>query len=38
MKEKVFTPGRTLPWNALTKFATGDDLNAKAFALDFQAN
>lgn len=35
MKEKVFAPGRSLPWNALTKFATGEELNAKAFAGDF---
>jgi peptidyl-dipeptidase A len=35
MKEKVFAPGRTLPWNDLTKFATGEELNAKAFATDF---
>lgn len=35
MKEKVFHPGRTLPWNELTKFATGEELNAKAFAGDF---
>ena len=36
MKEKVFKPGRTLTWNGLTKHATGDDLNAKAFAKDFE--
>jgi len=36
MKSHVFGPGRTLPWNALTKFATGADLNPKAFAQDFQ--
>ncbi len=35
MKEKVFAPGRTLSWNQLTKFATGEELNAKAFAADF---
>lgn len=35
MKEKIFLPGRTLPWNGLTKFATGEELNAKAFAEDF---
>ncbi len=34
LREKVFAPGRSLPWNALTKFATGADLNAKAFAAD----
>jgi peptidyl-dipeptidase A len=33
-KEKVFGPGRTLPWNELTRFATGQPLNAKAFAQD----
>ena len=37
MKKKVFAPGRTLSWNELTKFATGDGLNAKAFAEDFKA-
>jgi peptidyl-dipeptidase A len=36
MKEKVFAPGKTLSWNALTKHATGADLNAKAFAADFK--
>jgi len=35
MKEFVFTPGRLLSWNALTKFATGEELNAKAFAPGF---
>jgi peptidyl-dipeptidase A len=36
MKKKVFEPGRTLPWNGLTKFATGKELEAKAFAQDFR--
>ena len=36
MKKKVFTPGRTLDWNGLTKHATGAELNARAFAADFQ--
>jgi peptidyl-dipeptidase A len=36
MKKKVFEPGRTLPWNELTKFATGQHLNARAFAADFK--
>jgi peptidyl-dipeptidase A len=36
MKQKVFEPGRTLNWNALTKFATGAELNPKAFAADFK--
>jgi peptidyl-dipeptidase A len=35
MKTKVFTPGRLLPWNDLTRFATGADLNPKAFAAEF---
>ena len=36
MSAKVFAPGRSLSWNALTRHATGDDLNPKAFAADFQ--
>ena len=36
MKKKVFEPGRSLTWKGLTKHATGEDLNAKAFAKDFQ--
>jgi peptidyl-dipeptidase A len=36
MKAKVFEPGRTLDWRGLTKHATGEDLNPKAFAKDFQ--
>jgi peptidyl-dipeptidase A len=36
MKKRVFDPGRTLPWNDLTKHATGETLNAKAFAADFK--
>jgi len=37
MKKKVFEPGRTLDWKGLTRHATGEDLNPKAFAKDFQA-
>lgn len=37
MKKRVFEPGRTLPWNELTKHATGQSLNAAAFAADFKA-
>jgi peptidyl-dipeptidase A len=37
MKKKVFEPGRTKSWNELTEFATGEKLNAKAFAADFKA-
>ena len=36
MKARVFGPGRTLSWNALTRHATGEALNPKAFAADFQ--
>jgi peptidyl-dipeptidase A len=35
MRTRVFGPGRTLSWNALTQHATGTELNAKAFAADF---
>jgi peptidyl-dipeptidase A len=35
MKTRVFAPGRTLPWNDLTRHATGEPLNAKAFAAEF---
>lgn len=37
MKTRVFAPGRSLPWNELTKFATGEDLTPKAFAAEFGA-
>jgi peptidyl-dipeptidase A len=36
MKKRVFAPGRTLSWDELTKHATGENLNAKAFAADFR--
>jgi peptidyl-dipeptidase A len=36
MKKRVFSPGRTMSWNALTKYATGEELNPKAFAADFK--
>lgn len=36
MKEKVFDPGAFLPWNELTEHATGQPLNAKAFAAEFK--
>ncbi|HZT78731.1 MAG TPA: M2 family metallopeptidase, partial [Gemmataceae bacterium] len=36
MKKRVFEPGRTLSWDELTKFATGERLNPKAFAADFK--
>jgi len=37
LRERVFAPGRTLTWNELTRFATGDDLNPRAFAEDLGA-
>jgi peptidyl-dipeptidase A len=36
MKKRVFEPGRTKPWNELTRHATGEPLNPKAFAADFK--
>jgi len=36
MTTRVFSPGRSLSWNQLTQFATGELLNAKAFAADFK--
>jgi peptidyl-dipeptidase A len=38
MKKRVFEPGRSLPWNELTRHATGEGLNARAFADDFKGN
>jgi peptidyl-dipeptidase A len=35
MRERVFAPGRSLSWNELTKHATGEELNPKAFAAEF---
>ncbi|MER3415714.1 MAG: peptidase M3 [Gemmataceae bacterium] len=37
MKQRVFGPGRTLSWNELTRFATGEELTSRAFAQDFAA-
>jgi peptidyl-dipeptidase A len=37
LKERLFTPGRTLTWDDLTRHVTGENLNPKAFALDFQS-
>ena len=36
MRERVYSPGRTLNWNQLTRHATGEDLNPTAFAADLQ--
>jgi hypothetical protein len=35
---RVFTPGRSLDWNALTKHASGEHLNATAFAAEIAGN
>src|SRR4051812_35035597 len=35
MKDKVFSQGRLKNWNELTKYATGEELNPKAFAVEF---
>ncbi|MFZ5831368.1 MAG: M2 family metallopeptidase, partial [Planctomycetota bacterium] len=37
LKERVFAPGATLPWNELTRHATGETLSAKAFAREIGA-
>jgi peptidyl-dipeptidase A len=34
LKERILVPGRSLDWNAVTKHATGEVLNAKAFAAE----
>jgi peptidyl-dipeptidase A len=36
LRERVFGPGRTFDWDALTEHATGERLKAKAFAEDFK--
>jgi peptidyl-dipeptidase A len=36
MRKRVFEPGRSLPWNELTRFVTGEVLNPRAFAADFK--
>lgn len=35
MRDRVFAPGRSLPWNELTKHATGEPLGPEAFAAEF---
>ena len=34
MKQRVFDPGMTRPWNELTRYATGAELSPKALAED----
>ena len=38
LRQRVFLPGLTLNWNELTRHATGEPLNPKAFAEDIQAS
>ncbi len=37
MNRRIFGPGARFSWNELTKQATGQELNAKAFAAEFTA-
>ena len=34
LREKVFSPGRDMTWNELIRYATGEELNPKAFAAE----
>ena len=36
LRERVFAPGRDAAWNDLTRHATGEELNSKAFAEDIK--
>lgn len=36
LKRHIFAPGASIPWNELTRSATGAELNARAFAADFK--
>ena len=38
MRVRVFAPGKTLSWDELTRHATGERLNARAFAADFKGD
>jgi len=38
LRQRVFDPGRTLPWNELTRHATGAPLGVTAFATDLQGH
>ena len=37
IRQKVFVPGNTLPWNEMIRRATGTELNPQAFAADIAA-
>jgi peptidyl-dipeptidase A len=36
MRNKIFSSGKSLPWDELVKFATNKPLSAEAFSLDFK--
>ena len=36
MRNKIFSSGKSLPWDELVKFATDKPLSAEAFSLDFK--
>lgn len=36
LKARVFAPGRTVRWTELVRAATGEPLNARAFAAEFK--
>jgi peptidyl-dipeptidase A len=38
LRQKVFAPGMTMNWNELTRYATGEDLIAKAYAEDINSS
>ncbi len=38
LKEKIFSPGRSVHWSDLTRQATGKELDARAFAAEFEGN
>lgn len=37
LRQKIFAPGLTQSWNDLTRSATGEELNPKAFAAEIEA-
>ncbi len=36
MRNKIFSSGKSLPWNDLVKYATGKSLSAESFSKDFK--
>jgi Zn-dependent M32 family carboxypeptidase len=35
LREKVFYPGASLPWSEMIRKATGEELTAKYYSMDF---